>query len=118
MANAKRSEVRSPKTDRRPGTDSNFQSFVILSGFGIRVSSFPRLLGWQSARKLPPVPLRQFASVRRRVPPMFVGSGLRIVERLAAHLDIDFLHLTRKATTDIARYSLIPLQIGFDLVHR
>src|SRR5438445_4142916 len=92
----RKSENQIPKTDRHPGTDSNFQSFDILSAFGIRVSSFPRLLQWQPSHKLFPVPLHQLPPMRFGVAPMFFSRGLFIDERFAAHFDINFLHLRRQ----------------------
>src|SRR2546430_12754218 len=104
-------EIRNPNSENGSAPGNGFESFVILSGFGIRVSSFPR----QSARRLPSVPLRQFSSVRHRVSPMFLSRGLFIDERFATHFDIDFFHLAGEAVADITRDSLIFCQFYFIL---
>src|SRR2546430_11611516 len=110
----KKSKYQNPKTQKRPPTHSHSLSFfVIRHSFGFRHSSFViccAFLSGSQSRRLLPALLRQHASMRRRVSPVFFSRGLFIDERFATHLDIDFLHLAGEAVADITRYSLIPLQ--------
>ena len=55
--------------------------------------------------------------MRLRMPPMFLCRRLLVDERLAAHLDIDLLHLPSEPVPDISRNALVFLQRSLDCVH-